>query len=121
MTGTDNFQGLMLLREPADAAYEALPGATGMELLRLLTDAGSTDLGGGFARFGTDGELANWTLKYDETFYVIHGEFSIEVEGTVEVGRSGDVLLIKRGTTVTYRGSAGTKVFFVLYPRTWNA
>ena len=100
-------------------SYEPLPGATGMELARVITDSDVTHFGGGYAQFPTDGEFADWTLAYDEVFYVLEGRFEVEHDGRTHEGAPGDILLLEKGTTVTYRGSAGTRVFFVLHPRNW--
>jgi len=40
----------------------------GMELARSITHAGTTQLGGGYMRFSSDAEFADWTLKYDEVY-----------------------------------------------------
>lgn len=118
MPNQDEAKNVLTLEDTG--RYEPLPGATGMELNRVVTDAGTTELGGGFARFSTDGEFADWTLGYDEAFYVIEGRFDVESGGEVRSAGPGESLLIRRGTTVTYRGVEGTKVFFILYPRNWN-
>lgn len=109
---------VLLLRE-GDTPYEELEGVPGMELGRVITTPATTQLGGGFSRFTGDCELADWTLRYDEVFYVIEGELVIESSGTVTRGGPGEVLLIPAGTTVTYRSGPGTKAFFVLHPRDW--
>ena len=109
---------VLVLRE-TDSEYEKLEAAPGLELARVLTSVGTTGLGGGFARFPTDGELTDWTLRYDEVFFVLEGALTVH-SGDVELRAGpGEVLLIPKGATVTYRGSAGTKAFFVLHPKDW--
>jgi ethanolamine utilization protein EutQ (cupin superfamily) len=110
----------MVLRED-EAAYEVLEAAPALELGRVLTTAGTTALGGGFARFRTEGELAGWTLEYDEVFFVLSGELTLRREDETLRAGPGEILLIPKGATVTYRGAAGTKAFFVLHPRNWAA
>jgi ethanolamine utilization protein EutQ len=112
-------QGQVVLLKEGDTPYEGLDGVPGMELARVLTSAGTTMLGGGFSRFVAEAELADWTLRYDEVFYVLEGELAIESGGSVTRAGAGEILLIAQGTTVTYRASAGTKAFFVLHPRNW--
>ena len=91
-----------------------------MELARVITTPATTGLGGGFSRFTGEAVLADWTLRYDEVFYVIEGELVIESAGHKTVrGGPGEVILIQAGTTVTYRSGPGTKAFFVLHPRDW--
>ncbi len=111
--------GVLLLRE-GDTPYEGLDGVTGMELARVITAAGITGLGGGFSRLTGETVLADWTLRYDEVFFVIEGELIIEPAGQATVrGGPGEVILIRAGTTVTYRSGPSTKAFFVLHPRDW--
>jgi ethanolamine utilization protein EutQ (cupin superfamily) len=114
----ENVSPVAVLDE-TDASYQGLDGARGLELARVVTDAATTDLGGGFARFEVDGELAGWTLAYDEVFFVVAGRLEVISEGVSRVAVAGQALLIPKGTTVTYRGTAGTKAFFVLHPRDW--
>jgi ethanolamine utilization protein EutQ len=113
-----NTPRVRLMRE-SDVPFTGLDGLPAMQLARVVTEAASTDLGGGFVRFDPDGEMANWTLKYDEVFYVIEGRLEVLSNGESVVGGPGDVIVIPKGTTVTYRGAAGTKAFFVLHPRDW--
>ncbi len=92
----------------------------GLELARAITHAGSTQLGGGYMRFAQDAEFADWTLTYDEVLFVQTGELTISSEGENTVGRTGQAILIPKGTKVTYRAHAGTVAFFVLWPFDWN-
>ena len=92
----------------------------GFELARAITNAGSTQLGGGYMRFTEDAEFADWTLRYDEVLFVNAGELAILSDGGNTVARAGEAILIPNGTKVTYRGRAGTVGFFVLWPFDWN-
>ena len=110
--------GLQLVQE-ADVPYSEI--APGMEGSRGLTQAGFTTLGGGWVRMDGTGELADWTLKYDEVLYVVRGEAEVEdSNGKKVVARPGQAILIGEGTTVTYRSKPDTLVFFVLHPRDWD-
>lgn len=100
--------------------FEPLPAAPGLELARVLTSAGTTGLGGGMARFKEDAELADWTLRYDEVFFVLEGVLSVESEGESVSAGPGEIVLIPKGATVTYRGTVGTRAYFVLHPRVWQ-
>jgi ethanolamine utilization protein EutQ len=117
-THQNGAHGVRLMRE-SDVPFTGLDDAPAMQLARVVTEAATTDLGGGFVRFEPDGELAEWTLRYDEVFYVIAGRLEVLSNGESVIARPGEVLVIARGTTVTYRGAAGTKAFFVLHPRDW--
>src|SRR5207253_11085172 len=87
---------------------------------RAITHAGATQLGGGYMRFTTDAEFADWTLKYEEVLFVQAGELEIVSEGRSVKARAGQAILIPDGTKVTYRGRAGTVGFFVLWPFDWD-
>jgi len=110
--------GLELVRQ-SDVPFT--PVVQGLEISRGLTQAGFTSLGGGWVRMDGSGELQDWTLKYDETLFVVQGEVEVEdLSGKRVTAGPGEAILIGEGTTVTYRGKPGTEVFFVLNPRDWN-
>ena len=119
MMATERTAGRVLLLKEGDTPYAELDGVPGMELGRVITTPATTSLGGGFSRFTGEAVLADWTLRYDEVFYVIEGELVIESGQETVRGGPGEVILIPAGTTVTYRAGSGTKAFFVLHPRDW--
>jgi len=92
----------------------------GMELARSITNAGTTQLGGGYMKFTEDAEFADWTLKYDEVLFVQSGELEIVSDGRSVKANEGQAILIPDGEKVTYRGKAGTVGFFVLWPFDWD-
>jgi len=54
-------------------------------------------------------------LDYDEVILVLEGRFSVEAEdGTRLEGEAGDVIELKKGTTVTYSGSRA-RIFFAIH------
>ena len=92
----------------------------GMEITRGITQAGLTTLGGGWVRMDGSGELAGWTLKYDEVLYCVSGEIEVEEQGgPTAVAQAGEAILVGEGTTVTYRARRPSLIFFVLNPRDW--
>ena len=101
-----------------DLPYSQL--VPGLELARAITHAGTTQLGGGYMRFSSDAEFADWTLKYDEVLFVQAGELEIVSDSTSVRAHAGEAILIPNGATVTYRGRAGTVGFFVLWPFDWD-
>ncbi|HEY8760758.1 MAG TPA: cupin domain-containing protein [Candidatus Dormibacteraeota bacterium] len=110
--------GLALVRQ-SDVPFTTV--VQGLEISRGLTQAGFTSLGGGWVRMDGSGELKDWTLKYDETLFVVQGEAEVEDSSGKRVAAGpGEAILIGEGTTVTYRGKPGTEVFFVLNPRNWD-
>ena len=108
--------GVQLLQE-SDVPYEQT--APGLDIARPISAAGFTGLGGGWVKMDGSGELADWTLKYDEVLYCVSGELEIVSDGTSTVARPGQAILIGEGTKVTYRAKPDTSVFFVLHPRDW--
>jgi ethanolamine utilization protein EutQ (cupin superfamily) len=92
----------------------------GMSVARVVTEAGITEIGGGYLRFTAGAELKDWTLHYDEAIFVHEGELRIVHNGETTAVRPGEGVVIARGTTVTYRGSAGTLASYVLYPANWQ-
>jgi len=106
-----------LLTEGDVPFSELVPG---LNLSRAITQAGTTQLGGGYMRFDKDAEFADWTLSYDEVLFVQIRTLEIVGEqGSVKAG-VGEAILIPNGAKVTYRGRAGTVGFFVLWPFDWN-
>jgi ethanolamine utilization protein EutQ (cupin superfamily) len=101
-----------------DLPYSEL--VPGLELARAITHAGTTQLGGGYMRFRSDAEFADWTLKYDEVLFVQSGELEILSDSKSVKARAGEAILIPNGAKVTYRGRAGTVGFFVLWPFDWD-
>ena len=102
----------------ADLPYSEL--VPGLELARAITHAGTTQLGGGYMRFKSDAEFADWTLKYDEVLFVKSGELEVISNSSRVQARAGEAVLIPNGAKVTYRGRAGTVGFFVLWPFDWD-
>ncbi len=88
---------------------------------RLTRKIGFTDLSAGFMEFTESGEGDPWTAPYEEVLYVVSGRLDLRTpDGRHETGLPGDVLTIEKGATVTYDGSAGTKLFFALTPANWQ-
>ena len=106
-----------LLTESDLAFSELVPG---LELARAITHAGTTQLGGGYMRFSSDAEFADWTLRYDEVLFVQAGELEIVSDSSSVRAHAGEAILIPNGAKVTYRGRAGTVGFFVLWPFDWD-
>lgn len=86
------------------------------EIAWAVADDGKAPLPAGFGRWhNADGEPK--TLAYDEVLLVMEGVFGIKLnDGRSIEGRAGDLIVIPRGTTVTYFGS-NAKLFFVVTPQ----
>src|SRR5436190_21473717 len=101
-----------------DLPYSQL--VPGLELARAITHAGTTQLGGGYMRFKSDAEFADWTLKYDEVLFVNSGELEVLSNSSGVQARAGEAVLMPNGRKVTNRGRAGAVGFFVLWPFDWD-
>jgi ethanolamine utilization protein EutQ (cupin superfamily) len=88
----------------------------GVEVSRSISDGALTDFGGGHFRFVEDAEI-HGDLNYDEVVHVLAGRLEIEAQDGPLVAGPGDTFVLKNGASATYRGTAGTSVFYVLHPR----
>jgi ethanolamine utilization protein EutQ len=73
----------------------------------------------GFARYAR-GAANPWTVGYDEALVIIKGVFTVEAEGDARTATAGEVIFLRRGTTVVYRAEEDAEVVFVTYPH-WLA
>ncbi len=65
------------------------------------------------------GEM-QWTLTYDEIDIVLEGELVI-TRGTEQVrGKTGDVIYIAKGSSITFGTPNWTRFVYVVFPVTWN-
>jgi ethanolamine utilization protein EutQ len=65
------------------------------------------------------GEM-QWTLTYDEIDIVLEGELVI-TRGTEQVrGKTGDVIYIPKGSSITFGTPNWTKFVYVVFPVSWN-
>ncbi len=65
------------------------------------------------------GEM-QWTLTYDEIDIVLEGELVI-TRGNEQVrGKTGDVIYIPKGSSITFGTPNCTKFVYVVFPVNWN-
>ena len=65
------------------------------------------------------GEM-QWTLTYDEIDIVLEGELVI-TRGSEQVrGKTGDVIYIPKGSSITFGTPNWTKFVYVVFPVNWN-
>ncbi len=65
------------------------------------------------------GEM-QWTLTYDEIDIVLEGELVI-TRGSEQVrGKTGDVIYIPKGSSITFGTPSWTKFVYVVFPVNWN-
>lgn len=87
-------------------------------LLGDVADASNSEssLGVGFALYGR-GASNDWVVTYDEALIVIKGTFSVRTERETVTARAGEVILLTRGTRLSYIGQEeGTEVVYVSHP-----
>ncbi len=65
------------------------------------------------------GEM-QWTLNYDEIDIVLEGELVI-TRGNEQVrGKTGDVIYIPKGSSITFGTPSWTRFVYVVFPVNWN-
>jgi ethanolamine utilization protein EutQ len=65
------------------------------------------------------GEM-QWTLTYDEIDIVLEGELVI-TRGSEQVrGKTGDVIFIPKGSSITFGTPSWTRFVYVVFPVNWN-
>ena len=65
------------------------------------------------------GEM-QWTLTYDEIDIVLEGELII-TRGSEQVrGKTGDVIYIPKGSSITFGTPGWTRFVYVVFPVNWN-
>lgn len=79
-----------------------------------------TELSAGFVTFPDGGKTDQWTLPYEEVFYVIEGELALHVDGRTVTVAADEVVTLEKGATVVYEGTPGTRAFFSLVPANWQ-
>lgn len=62
----------------------------------------------------------DWTLDYDEVDYVIEGTLEIKTEGEKIAGNAGDVIMIPKGSSISFSTPDRVKFFYVTYPANWS-
>ena len=65
------------------------------------------------------GEMA-WTLTYDEIDIVLEGELVITRGGEQVRGKTGDVIYIPKGSSITFGTPNWTRFVYVVFPVNWN-
>jgi ethanolamine utilization protein EutQ len=139
--------GVRLVREPAPPAAPPAPRAvrTTLPPLKVVRGAGVAleAFGGGGATPGMNVQLKDvitsadgapmaagfmaldrgefpWTLNYDEIDIVLEGELVI-TRGREQVrGGPGDVILIPKGSSITFGTPSRVRFVYVTFPADWN-
>ena len=93
------------------------PG-TNVWLKDVVTTPDRSPMGTGYMSLDK-GEM-QWTLTYDEIDIVLEGELVI-TRGSEQVrGKTGDVIYIPKGSSITFGTPSWTKFVYVVFPVNWN-
>ncbi len=93
------------------------PGAN-VRLKDVVVTQDRSPMGAGYMSLDK-GEM-QWTLTYDEIDIVLEGELVI-TRGSEQVrGKTGDVIYIPKGSSITFGTPSWTKFVYVVFPVNWN-
>jgi ethanolamine utilization protein EutQ len=93
------------------------PG-TNVWLKDVVTMPDHSPMGAGYMSLDK-GEM-QWTLTYDEIDIVLEGELVI-TRGSEQVrGKTGDVIYIPKGSSITFGTPNWTRFVYVVFPVNWN-
>ena len=93
------------------------PG-TNVWLKDIVLTQDSSPMGAGYMSLDK-GEM-QWTLTYDEIDIVLEGELVI-TRGSEQVrGKTGDVIYIPKGSSITFGTPNWTRFVYVTFPVDWN-
>jgi ethanolamine utilization protein EutQ len=62
----------------------------------------------------------DWTLNYDEVDYIIDGTLVIKTGEEKISGNAGDVIMIPKGSGISFSAPGYVKFFYVTYPANWS-
>ena len=95
----------------------AAPG-TNVRLKDVVTAEDGSSMAAGYMSL-EKGEFP-WTLTYDEVDIVLEGELVI-TRGSEQVrGKTGDVIYIPKGSSITFGTPSWTRFVYVVFPVNWN-
>lgn len=97
--------------------FAKAPAGQNIKMTDVIT-AREANLAAGFMTF--DKSQLPWHLTYDEIDYVVEGEFELQMNGTVNKCKPGDVMSIPKGSSVVFGSPSYAKVFYVTYPANWE-
>ena len=93
------------------------PG-TNVWLKDVVVTQDRSPMGAGYMSLD-EGEM-QWTLTYDEIDIVLEGELVI-TRGSEQVrGKTGDVIYIPKGSSITFGTPGWTRFVYVVFPVNWN-
>jgi ethanolamine utilization protein EutQ len=93
------------------------PG-TNVWLKDVIVTQDRSPMGAGYMSLDK-GEM-QWTLTYDEIDIILEGELVI-TRGSEQVrGKTGDVIYIPKGSSITFGTPSWTRFVYVVFPVNWN-
>ncbi len=96
---------------------KATPG-TNVWLKDVVVTQDRSPMGAGYMSLDK-GEM-QWTLTYDEIDIVLEGELVI-TRGSEQVrGKTGDVIFIPKGSSITFGTPSWARFVYVVFPVNWN-
>jgi len=122
MPVTSNLPPLKVVRMANVQVEPFLEGKTTLGTNVWLKDVVVTEdrspMGAGYMSLDK-GEM-QWTLTYDEIDIVLEGELVI-TRGHEQVrGKTGDVIYIPKGSSITFGTPSWTRFVYVVFPVNWN-
>jgi len=98
----------------------ATPGTNGANarLKDVITSGDGSPMAAGYMALDK-GEFP-WTLNYDEVDIVLKGELVITRGGEVVRGGPGDVILIPKGSSITFGTPSQVWFVYVTFPADWQ-
>jgi ethanolamine utilization protein EutQ len=84
-------------------------------LADVLGEANSDSMSVGFARYGK-GAANHWVVTYDEALIITEGIFSVRSAAGTKTAKAGEVLFLRKGTSLVYQAEEDTELVYVTYP-----
>jgi ethanolamine utilization protein EutQ len=99
-------------------------GARGVSvaLADVVAEADGSPMAAGYMALDATqpgGGVFAWTLTYDEVDIVLEGELVITRGDEQVLGRTGDVIFIAKGSSITFGTPSSTRFVYVAYPVNW--
>lgn len=120
--GNPNLPPLKVVRMASVQVEPFLEGkttpGTNVWLKDVVVTQDRSPMGAGYMSLDK-GEM-QWTLTYDEIDIVLEGELVI-TRGSEQVrGKTGDVIYIPKGSSITFGTPSWTRFVYVVFPVNWN-
>jgi ethanolamine utilization cobalamin adenosyltransferase len=108
--------GSSVIMEPFGTEL-ATPGAN-VRLKDVVTSADGSSMAAGYMAL-EKGEFP-WTLTYDEVDIVLEGELVITRGSVAAHAKTGDVIFIPKGSSITFGTPSHVRFIYVAFPANWN-